>query len=122
MSSLAAQQQAQHASLVQSEVDETLASCQQELDALMIEKELDKVAPTVENARKQVGSISKAHINELKSYPTPPPAVDDVFTALFKLSGEGDVSWNGMKKALSNSSFLSGISNMDARCKFKLIH
>jgi dynein heavy chain 2 len=88
---------------------------------LMIEKELDKVAPTVENARKQVGSISKAHINELKSYPTPPPAVDDVFTALFKLSGEGDVSWNGMKKALSNSSFLSGISNMDARCKFKLI-
>jgi dynein heavy chain 2 len=85
-----------------------------------IKVELDKVQPIVDAAKKQVGSISKAHISELKSFANPPPAVDDVFQALFKLNGEGSVSWSYMKKALANDSFFKGILNIDARSSLYL--
>ena len=79
--------------------------------------ELDKVQPIVDAAIKQVGSISKAHISELKSFANPPVQVDDVFQALFKLNGEGSVSWSFMKKALANDSFFKGVLNIDARSR-----
>ena len=89
---------------------------------LIIEAELNKVNPIVEEAKKQVRSISKSNISELKSMPNPPPQVDDVFQALFKLNGEGEVSWSFMKKALSNDSFFKQILSIDARSKFGFTH
>jgi dynein heavy chain 1 len=80
-----------------------------------IEEELAKVNPIVEEAKKQVRSINKGHIAELKSMANPPSQVDDVFQALFKVNGEGDVSWSYMKKALTNDSFFKQILAIDAR-------
>ena len=84
-------------------------------DRILIQKDLDQVQPVVDAAIKQVGSISKNHITELKSYPTPPSAIMDVFTALFMLMGQGKVSWPAVKKALGSSSFKDSIININAR-------
>ena len=80
-----------------------------------IEKQLEEVWPIVEAAKKQVGSIKKSHITELKSYKTPPGAVQDVFYALFMLMGKGDVSWSFIKTALTSSSFLESVMSINAR-------
>ena len=72
---------------------------------MAIQNELSQVQPIVDAAKKQVGSISKNHITELKSYATPASAIMDVFHALFMLMGTGEASWAEVKKQLGSPSF-----------------
>lgn len=65
---------------------------------MTIQNELEQVQPIVDSAKKSVGSISKNHITELRSYATPASAIMDVFNALFMLMGMGDPSWTEIKK------------------------
>jgi dynein heavy chain 2 len=80
-----------------------------------VQMTLTKVQPIVDAAMKQVQSISRKDINEMKSYAQPPPAIKDVFTALFKFMGIADSSWNSIKKMLANASFLESMIDIDAR-------
>lgn len=80
-----------------------------------IEKELEDVWPIVEAAKKQVNSINKTDISELKSYKEPNPAVRDVFEAMFLLMGKGKISWSSIKKELGSMSFLDSITTIDPR-------
>ena len=52
----------------------------------------------IDEALMQVGSISKTHLDELKSLRMPPEPCHDVLNAVLKLFGNTDNSWNSMKK------------------------
>lgn len=82
---------------------------------MTIQNELEQVQPIVDAAKKQVGSISKNHITELRSYATPASAIMDVFNALFMLMGIGDASWPEIKKQLGAPSFKETVVEIDAR-------
>mmetsp|Transcript_26840 Transcript_26840/g.4866 ORF Transcript_26840/g.4866 Transcript_26840/m.4866 type:complete len:90 (+) Transcript_26840:3770-4039(+) len=71
--------------------------------------------PMVEQAQKAVGSIKKEHLNELKSLRMPPEPVHDVLSAVLRMMGRSDNSWNAMKSFLGEGSMISNIINYDPR-------
>ena len=69
----------------------------------------------IDEALMQVGSISKTHLDELKSLRMPPEPCHDVLNAVLKLFGNTDNSWNSMKKFLSQKGFIEQIINYNAK-------
>lgn len=55
----------------------------------------------MELAKKAVGSISKTNVNELKSFMMPVETIHDILTAVLKIFGNQDTSWNSMKKFIA---------------------
>jgi dynein heavy chain 2 len=59
--------------------------------------------------------LKQSNVNEIKSYKMPPDAVADVLQGVLKLMGQDDVSWNAMKKFLTQGGVINNILNFDAR-------
>ena len=53
-----------------------------------------------------MGSISKGHLDELKSLRMPPEPCHDVLSAVLKLFKSTDNSWNAMKRFLGTKGFI----------------
>ena len=81
----------------------------------VIEEELEKVQPLVDEAKKQVQNLSKSNLDELRNYKIPPEQVVDIFEALLKLMNEFDVSWNNMKRLLGKRTFIENIIEINPR-------
>ena len=71
----------------------------------------------IDEALMQVGSISKAHLDELKSLRMPPEPCHDVLSAVLRLFGNTDNSWNNMKRFLGTKGFIEQVINYNARDK-----
>ena len=57
--------------------------------------------------------VCKSGIVELKSFATPPQAVEEVLTCIAVLLGQQDVSWRAIKKMLGDSNFLNKLVKLD---------
>lgn len=69
----------------------------------MVEHELSSIMPEVEEAKEQVGELKPSNLNEIKAFRMPPDAVSHVLAAVMQFMGQGDTSWNAMKRFLSIS-------------------
>lgn len=81
----------------------------------MVEHELSHIQPEVDAAKAQVGDLKPANLNEIKGFRVPPDPVTHVLGAVMQFLGQTDVSWNAMKRFLSNTGVISTILNFDAR-------
>ena len=52
-----------------------------------VEKDLSQVQPLIEAAKKAVGGVSKASLNELRSLKMPPEPIHDVLKAVLRVFG-----------------------------------
>ena len=80
-----------------------------------VEVELSDIQPMVDEAQKAVGSIRKESLDELKSLRMPPEPVHDVLSAVLRLMGNYDTSWNSMKDFLKGRSVIPSLMNFDPR-------
>lgn len=80
-----------------------------------IEGELAEIQPILESAKLAVGSIKSEHLTEIRSLTAPPEAIADVLAAVLMLLGMQDLSWQSMKKFLSNRGVKDDILNYDAK-------
>jgi dynein heavy chain 2, cytosolic len=80
-----------------------------------IENELAEIQPILDSAKTAVGSIRSDHLNEIRSLTAPPEAIADVLAAVLMLLGMQDLSWQSMKKFLSNRGVKDDILNFDAK-------
>ena len=81
----------------------------------MVEQELSGIQPEVDAARAQVGELKPANLNEIKGFRVPPDPVAHVLGAVMQFLGQTDISWNAMKRFLSNAGVIGQIVNYDAR-------
>eukprot|EP00981_Chlorochromonas_danica_P004240 scaffold857_cov152-Ochromonas_danica.AAC.23 len=80
-----------------------------------IENELAEIQPILDSAKTAVGSIRSEHLNEIRSLTAPPEAIADVLAAVLTLLGVQDLSWQSMKRFLSNRGVKDDILNFDAK-------
>eukprot|EP00743_Colponemidia_sp_Colp-15_P007052 GILK01007609.1.p1 GENE.GILK01007609.1~~GILK01007609.1.p1 ORF type:complete len:2172 (-),score=437.61 GILK01007609.1:43-6558(-) len=80
-----------------------------------IEVELGEIQPTLDAARKAVGSIRPEHLNEIRSFSMPPEPIHDVLSGVLRLMDNFDTSWISMKKFLGQRSVVHSIVGFDAR-------
>ena len=66
-------------------------------------------------ARASVGELKSSNLNEIKGFRVPPDAVVHVLGAVMQFLGQTDISWNAMKRFLSNAGVIGQIVNYDAR-------
>lgn len=69
----------------------------------MVEDELKDIQPEVDAAKAAVGDLKQSNLNEIKAFRMPPDAVSDVLSAVLRLMGNEDTSWNAMKRFLGQS-------------------
>lgn len=67
------------------------------------------------NIKISCSKLSKADFNECRSFINPPLNIINVFKAVVRLLGEKDLSWNNIKKIITNYSFFNDFNNFDIR-------
>ena len=99
------------------EVKRTVADNEEKTKARKqdIEGELAEIQPILDSAKQAVGSIKAEHLNEIRSLSAPPEAIADVLAAVLMMLGVQDLSWQSMKKFLSNRGVKEDILNYDAK-------
>eukprot|EP01063_Lacrimia_lanifica_P011176 TRINITY_DN1797_c1_g1_i1.p1 TRINITY_DN1797_c1_g1~~TRINITY_DN1797_c1_g1_i1.p1 ORF type:complete len:4267 (+),score=1793.68 TRINITY_DN1797_c1_g1_i1:109-12909(+) len=80
-----------------------------------IETQLQQIEPVLEAAKESVGQIKSDSLNEMRHFPTPPPAVRDVLEGVLCLMDHRDTTWHAMKKFLGTRGVKERILNFDAR-------
>ncbi len=80
-----------------------------------IENELSESQSVLDAAKQAVGQIKSAHLNEIRSFVTPPETIFDVLAAVLMLLGMKDLSWTSMTKFLSKRGVKDDIINYDAK-------
>ncbi|CAD7974708.1 unnamed protein product [Amoebophrya sp. A25] len=76
------------------------------------QRDLDIAMPALNNSMKALNSLDKKDIQEIKSFPKPPPLVLMTMEAVNLLLGEkGD--WDTAKKVLNDSGFIDRLKNYD---------
>ena len=80
-----------------------------------VERELAEIQPVIDEACQAVGNIRSDNLAELKSLRMPPEPVSDVLSAVLRLMGNNDNSWNSMKRFLGERSVITNIINFNAR-------
>ena len=80
----------------------------------LVENELGGIQPEVDAAREAVGELKPANLNEIKNFRVPPDPVTHVLGAVMQFLGQTDISWNAMKRFLSNAGVIHQILNYDA--------
>lgn len=60
-----------------------------------------------------VKGIKKQHLVEIRSLPSPPPAVRMALEALCTLLGEQNTDWKNLRSLIMKDNFISTIVNFD---------
>jgi len=78
------------------------------------QKDLDVVMPELDAALKSLDSLSAKDIGEIRTYPTPPKAVDLTISAVCVVLKEPKLDWDYAKKeVLGNSNFIQRLKDYD---------
>ena len=80
-----------------------------------IESELRQVQPMIDEAKKAVGNIKAAALNEIRVLRAPPETIRDILEGVLKLMGNDDTSWTSMKSFLGQRGVKDDIADFDAR-------
>ncbi|KAH8295402.1 hypothetical protein KR018_010894 [Drosophila ironensis] len=85
---------------------------------IAIEKEeaeeiLADAMPALEEARRALSELEKAQITEIRSFATPPAAVQVVCECVAILKGIKEISWKSAKGMMSDVNFLKSLMEMD---------
>ena len=76
------------------------------------QRDLDIAMPALNNAMKALNSLDKKDIQEVKSFPKPPPLVLMTMEAVNILLGE-KTDWDTAKKVLSDTGFIEKLKTFD---------
>ena len=76
------------------------------------QRDLDIAMPALNNAMKALNSLDKKDIQEIKSFPKPPPLVLMTMEAVNILLGE-KTSWDEAKKVLNDTGFIERLKKFD---------
>lgn len=76
------------------------------------DNELKKAEPALIEAQKALEGLDKKYIAEIKSFTSPPPAVDQVMSAVMTVL-QKETGWAAVKKELTDSSFVKKIMDLD---------
>ncbi|XP_076621651.1 dynein heavy chain at 89D [Colletes latitarsis] len=74
---------------------------------------LAEAQPALDAARLALGELDKADITEIRSFATPPEAVQIVSECVAMLRGVKDISWKGAKGMMSDPAFLRTLQEMN---------
>ncbi len=77
------------------------------------QKDLDVALPALKAAEEALSKLDKKDINEVKSFPKPPPAVVTVMEAVCLLLGE-TMDWDTAKVVLGRSTFMNDLLTYDS--------
>ncbi|KAH8250122.1 hypothetical protein KR026_005577 [Drosophila bipectinata] len=69
--------------------------------------------PALEEARRALSELEKAQITEIRSFATPPAAVQVVCECVAILKGIKEISWKSAKGMMSDVNFLKSLMEMD---------
>jgi dynein heavy chain len=81
--------------------------------AQQAQTDLDKAIPALNAAADALNSLEKNHINETKSFKTPPPLVAKVLSAVLILRKASSTDWAEAKRHLSDMNFLQQLKEYD---------
>lgn len=76
------------------------------------DRELKKAEPALLEAQAALEGLDKKYIAEIKSFASPPPAVETVMSAVMTVL-QKDVSWASVKKELADSQFVKKVMEFD---------
>lgn len=79
------------------------------------ERDLAKAEPAVEEAKKSVSSIQKAHLDELRALRKPPAMIQRVLEAVCMMLGHGKLDWERVRKVLTDQGFIPQIVGFDSK-------
>ncbi|KAH8358423.1 hypothetical protein KR093_000053 [Drosophila rubida] len=77
------------------------------------EEILADAMPALEEARRALSELEKAQITEIRSFATPPAAVQVVCECVAILKGIKEISWKSAKGMMSDVNFLKSLMEMD---------
>jgi len=77
-----------------------------------IEKELSEVQPILQAAKDAVGGIKKDNLNEIRALRAPPVHIRNVLSGVLTLMKQDDLSWEGMRKFLGQSTVKEDVSTL----------
>ena len=81
--------------------------------AYQAQSDLDKAIPALNAAAEALNSLTKGDINETKSFVKPPPAVENVMSAVLILRKAPSLDWTEAKKHLGDMNFLTQLQEYD---------
>jgi len=77
------------------------------------EESLAVALPALEEAREALKNLDKSDVTEVKSFSTPPPAVQTVCECILMMKGIKEISWKSAKGMMSAGDFLGSLMTMD---------
>ncbi|GAB0094127.1 Dynein heavy chain [Sergentomyia squamirostris] len=84
-----------------------------ELEKTTAEEVLMAAIPLLEKARLALGDLEKSDITEIRSFATPPEAVQVLCECLLILKGAKDVSWKAARTVMAEADFLKNLQEMN---------
>lgn len=108
----------QEANVKKEEASEKKTEVEQKGKVIAVEKgeaeeALAEAMPALEEARRALADLDKAQITEIRSFATPPPAVQIVAECVAILKGYKEINWKSAKGMMSDVSFLKSLMEMD---------
>ena len=67
----------------------------------------------ITQAREALKNLKKEDVTEVRSFSTPPPAVQTVCECILMMKGSRDISWKAAKGMMSQGNFLSSLMTLD---------
>ncbi|CAD7085089.1 unnamed protein product [Hermetia illucens] len=94
-------------------VEVEIKSKQIAIEKTEAEEALAAALPALEQARLALADLDKSDITEIRSFATPPEAVQVVSESVAILKGIKDISWKSAKAMMSDSGFLRSLLEMN---------
>lgn len=83
------------------------------IEKVEAEEVLKEALPALEAARTALSNLDKGDITEIRSFATPPAAVQTVCECIVILKGLKEISWSSAKSMMSEGGFLKSLMEMN---------
>lgn len=83
------------------------------IEKVEAEEVLKEALPALEAARIALSNLDKKDITEIRSFATPPAAVQTVCECIVILKGLKEISWGSAKSMMSEGGFLKSLMEMN---------
>ena len=85
-----------------------------QIEKKVAEDGLAVALPALEDAREALKNLRKEDVTEVRSFSTPPPAVQTVCEAILMMKNIKEISWKSAKGMMSQTDFLPSLMTLDA--------